>query len=106
LPAHWIASGVLSNLRAEIKGDAVEKCSRTLFYRILLNEQADENGRHKPGSNEIVIQFMASAFVGVVEWWIKNNMPRSPQYMAQHLWDIFEKQQLFSPEMAKSPLLS
>ncbi|WP_373324653.1 TetR-like C-terminal domain-containing protein [Reticulibacter mediterranei] len=62
--------------------------------------------RNQGGSNEIVIQFMASAFVGVVEWWIKNNMPHSPQYMAQHLQDIFEEQQLFSPEMAQAQRLS
>jgi hypothetical protein len=34
---------------------------------------------------------MVSAFVGVVEWWIKNNMPHAPQFMAQQVWNIFEK---------------
>ena len=80
--------------------------------RLLLITMQGMNERMKTGdinqeeNNEIVIQFMASAFVGVVEWWIKNNMPHSPQYMAQHLWDIFEKQQIFSPAMAKSQQLS
>ena len=67
-----------------------------------MSERMKTGDIHQGGSNEIVIHFMASAFVGVVEWWIKNNMPHSPQYMAQHLRDILEKQQLFSPEMAKS----
>jgi AcrR family transcriptional regulator len=72
-----------------------------LIFRRGMNERMKTGDIQQGGSNEIAIQFMASAFVGVVEWWIKNNMPHSPQYMAQHLWDIFEKQQLFSPEMAK-----
>ncbi|MFC4807971.1 TetR/AcrR family transcriptional regulator [Paenibacillus sp. GCM10023250] len=42
-------------------------------------------------NNVVVVQYMASAFVGVVEWWIKNNMPLSPQMMAQQLGDIYEK---------------
>jgi hypothetical protein len=77
-----------------------------LIFRRGMNERMKIGGTNQGGGNEIVIQFMASAFVGVVEWWIKNTMPHSPQYMAQHLWDIFEKQQLFSPEMAKSQRLS
>ncbi|WP_078382254.1 TetR/AcrR family transcriptional regulator [Sutcliffiella halmapala] len=44
---------------------------------------------HESGK-EVAIQYMASAFVGVVEWWIKNNMPYSPKVMAQQLWDILE----------------
>ena len=77
-----------------------------LITRHGMNERMKTGDINQGGSNEIVVQFMSSAFVGVVEWWIKNNMPHSPQYMAQHLWDIFEKQQLFSPEMAKSQRLS
>lgn len=51
-----------------------------------------KTGEINQGDNkEVVVQYMASAFVGVVEWWIKNNMPLSPQIMAQQLWDIFDK---------------
>jgi AcrR family transcriptional regulator len=64
-----------------------------------MSERLKAGDRNRGGSDEIAIQFMASAFVGVVEWWIKNNMPYSPQYMVQHLWDHLEKQRLFSPEM-------
>lgn len=49
-------------------------------------------GEINPEDNkEVVVQYMASAFVGVVEWWITNNMPVAPQMMAQQLGDIFEK---------------
>ena len=45
---------------------------------------------------EVIVQFMASAFVGVVEWWIKNNMPHSPQFMAEQLWTIFKSNRFLS----------
>jgi hypothetical protein len=54
-----------------------------------MNERMKMGGMNRGMSNEIVVQFMASAFVGVVEWWIKNNMPHAPQFMAQQLWNIF-----------------
>jgi AcrR family transcriptional regulator len=77
-----------------------------LIFMYVMNERMKTGDMSQEGSNEIVMQFMASAFVGVVEWWIKNNMPHSPQYMAQHVWGILEKSPLFSPEMAKSRRLS
>lgn len=49
-------------------------------------------GEIKQGENiEVAVQYMASAFVGVVEWWIKNNMPLPPEVMAQQLWGIFDR---------------
>ncbi|MFC4807803.1 TetR/AcrR family transcriptional regulator [Paenibacillus sp. GCM10023250] len=44
-------------------------------------------GESKP---EVAIQYMTSAFVGVVEWWINTNMPFTPKEMAKQLKDIFE----------------
>ncbi|WP_240420793.1 TetR/AcrR family transcriptional regulator [Paenibacillus periandrae] len=40
---------------------------------------------------ELVTQFNASAFVGIIEWWIQNKMPHSPQYMAEQMWDLFKR---------------
>lgn len=40
---------------------------------------------------ELITQFIASAFVGTVEWWILHKMPHSPQYMAEQLWKLFER---------------
>ncbi|MEK3724871.1 TetR/AcrR family transcriptional regulator [Paenibacillus sp. FSL H8-0034] len=45
--------------------------------------------------NELITQFMASAFVGTVEWWILNNMPRSPQFMAEQLWKLFQRNDIY-----------
>lgn len=40
---------------------------------------------------ELNAQFVASAFVGIMEWWIRGNMPHPPRYMAEQLWRMFEK---------------
>ncbi|MFJ8456079.1 TetR/AcrR family transcriptional regulator [Bacillus paramycoides] len=55
-----------------------------------MNERIKMGDINQGLNKEVVVQYMASAFVGVVEWWIKNNMPHSPQFMAQQLWSIFE----------------
>ncbi len=32
--------------------------------------------------DEFVSQFMAGALLGLITWWLENNMPHSPEYMA------------------------
>ncbi|MDN4593707.1 TetR/AcrR family transcriptional regulator [Polycladomyces subterraneus] len=34
---------------------------------------------------EILIHYAASAYLGVISWWLKNDMPYSPHDMAKHL---------------------
>jgi hypothetical protein len=55
-----------------------------------INEK-NMNGINRGLNKEVIAQFMASAFVGLVEWWIKNKMPLPPQVMAQHIWVLFER---------------
>jgi AcrR family transcriptional regulator len=45
---------------------------------------------HQEMDMELVTQFNASAFVGIMEWWILNKMPHPPQYMAEHIWKLFK----------------
>jgi hypothetical protein len=45
---------------------------------------------YEESNNVVAIQFMLSAYVGVVEWWIKNKMPLSPQDVAEQLWNMLE----------------
>ncbi|MFC4807730.1 TetR/AcrR family transcriptional regulator [Paenibacillus sp. GCM10023250] len=40
---------------------------------------------------ELHAEFVASAFVGIVEWWIGRAMPHSPEAMARQLRDLFAK---------------
>ena len=45
-----------------------------------------------PGMNkEVSVQFLASAAVGVLEWWITQSMPYSPTEMVDHLWVLAER---------------
>ncbi|MNC14925.1 hypothetical protein D3C75_627170 [compost metagenome] len=78
---------------------------RTEVFRERLLEFVSANVRDKLNSqkgetlidHELNAQFMASAFVGLVEYWIRNNMPHPPQYMAEQLWRLFERNEI-SPE--------
>ncbi|MCM3628317.1 TetR/AcrR family transcriptional regulator [Paenibacillus glycanilyticus] len=49
-------------------------------------ESTDENI-----DKELKAQFLASAFIGVVEWWIRRQMPHSIQFMADQVRNLFEK---------------
>ncbi|NQX61217.1 TetR/AcrR family transcriptional regulator [Paenibacillus qinlingensis] len=45
--------------------------------------------------NKIKAQFMASAFIGIVEWWIRHHMPQSTQFMADQVRNLFENNQVY-----------
>lgn len=45
--------------------------------------------------NELNAQFVASAFVGIVEWWIRHKMPHPPEFMAEQLWRLFERNDIY-----------
>ena len=42
-------------------------------------------------NKEVSAQFLASAAVGVLEWWITQSMPYSPTEMVEHLWALGER---------------
>ncbi|OOM73401.1 TetR/AcrR family transcriptional regulator [Clostridium sp. BL-8] len=84
-----------------------------LFYSLMLDKRVNSYFRNRLQSviiegikmymntneinseldKEVLVQFMASAFVGTVEWWIKNKMPQSPQVMAQYMLILFVRNQ-------------
>ncbi|WP_145407486.1 TetR/AcrR family transcriptional regulator [Paenibacillus xylanexedens] len=47
-------------------------------------------------NKELITQFMASAFVGIVEWWILNHMPLSADDVAQQLWGVLKRNQVIN----------
>lgn len=57
----------------------------------VIQEKLEPEGGNKGMDKELVTIFTASAFVGTVEWWISNQMPHSPQYMAEQVWGLFER---------------
>ncbi len=47
---------------------------------------------------DILIHYAASAYLGVISWWLKNNMPYTPRYMATQLTRLrFRHLQIQSP---------
>jgi AcrR family transcriptional regulator len=56
----------------------------------------DMEGSNQNYSKELVTQFMGSAFVGVVEWWIVNNMPQPTYEVADQLWGLLKRNQVIN----------
>ncbi|MGG3312280.1 TetR/AcrR family transcriptional regulator [Paenibacillus lautus] len=44
--------------------------------------------------SELNAQFIASAFIGIVEWWIRHQMPYSTEFMVDQVKKLFEKNQI------------
>lgn len=43
----------------------------------------------RPVPIEIVLQFIASAYVGIMEWWLENEQPYTPQEMADFIVSLY-----------------
>lgn len=41
-------------------------------------------------SKDIVVQFLSSAIVGVIEWWFTHTMPCSVEEITEQLWSLLE----------------
>lgn len=48
-------------------------------------------GKNLGQNEDIVVEFVVNAYVGIVEWWIKNNMPYSPREMAEKVGELIER---------------
>jgi AcrR family transcriptional regulator len=55
-----------------------------------LSAYFDASGIPPDMNKEVSAQFLASAAVGVLEWWITQSMPYSPAEMVEHLWALLE----------------
>ncbi len=67
--------------------------SRFMDYLIesFRNEWEREQGNDPRIDREIMLRFVATAYVGVVEWWIMSGMPHSPAHMAEQVGMLLEK---------------
>lgn len=54
----------------------------------------DMDGQNEGYDKEVVTQFMASAFVGVIEWWMLNDMPQPPEELSVQLWGLLKRNQV------------
>lgn len=71
---------------------------RNRFLEFFLQELRKTENNMPKGSNQgladgenVDIQFLGSAIVGVVEWWFKNGRPLPPTFMAQRLGTLLER---------------
>lgn len=70
-----------------------ERMQQTVAANI--KENLDIQDFNQEMDKELMVQFMTSAFVGTVEWWILNKMPLSPQIMAEQVWKLFERNHIY-----------
>lgn len=59
-----------------------------------IHEQINMSDINKGMNKDILVQFMASAIVGIIEWWIVNHMPVPAQQLANELWTLLERNQI------------
>ncbi len=66
---------------------------RSRLYGIIETMAVEAIGRNpenKAYSNPVTIQFLASGFIGVMEWWINQSMPCSVQEVTERLMFLLE----------------
>ncbi|WP_019910949.1 TetR/AcrR family transcriptional regulator [Paenibacillus sp. HW567] len=88
---HSFYASMLSNKGIPVFRDRMLELITT-HIKIHINMDGDNQNYSK----EFITQFMASAFVGVIEWWILNNMPQSPEDVAEQLWGLLKRNQVIN----------
>lgn len=58
------------------------------ILRQTLSEKFMQNIKRK--DNEITLQFLGSAIVGVIIWWIEHSRPCAIDELSNELWDLLE----------------
>ena len=68
---------------------------RRQFHEFLIEEFKDEvdttKGKNQGLNEDVILQFIVTSYVGLVEWWITNGMPYSPQVMAEQVGILLER---------------
>ncbi|SFE75601.1 transcriptional regulator, TetR family [Paenibacillus algorifonticola] len=64
-----------------------------------LGENIHMGDMNKDRNKEVLMQFLVSAAVGVLEWWITRSMPYPAKEMAEELWSLLERNQMVPPDM-------
>ncbi len=57
----------------------------------ILREHIDESSIKLNSNKEVTAQFLASAVVGVLEWWITHSMPYSTTDVVAQMWALLER---------------
>lgn len=84
-----------SSMLSNQKTTTFRKCLQRVITT-MLQKQIDTGDINRDMDLELTIQFTASAFVGMVEWWILNRMPQPPSYMAKQMWRLLDRHRIYS----------
>lgn len=90
-------SAMFSNQRASLFRDRLLH-----FISASLMDKMEGPDNEHVIDNELNAQFMASAFIGIVEWWIRHQMPHSRDFMADQVRKLFKKNQIYPNIMKRS----
>ncbi|MEC0240100.1 TetR/AcrR family transcriptional regulator [Paenibacillus dokdonensis] len=61
------------------------------FMEGFKGEIDQESGKNSDLIEDVMLQYAGTAYVGVIEWWIRNGMPYSPQVMAKQVGTLLER---------------
>lgn len=50
-----------------------------------------ESGKNLELYDDVMLQYVGMAYVGIIEWWIKNEMPYPPEVMAKQVGALLER---------------
>lgn len=68
---------------------------RNQFTEFLIEEFRDEvdttEGKNQGLHEDVILQFIVTSYVGMVEWWFKNEMPYSTHVMAEQVGVLLER---------------
>ncbi|RSK46946.1 TetR/AcrR family transcriptional regulator [Bacillus canaveralius] len=68
---------------------------RNQFVEFLIEEFKDEvdvtEGKNHGLNEDVILQFIVTSYVGIVEWWITNGMPYPPHVMAEQVGILLER---------------
>jgi AcrR family transcriptional regulator len=68
---------------------------RSQFNEFLIEEFKNEvdvtKGKNHGLNEDVILQFIVTSYVGIVEWWFKNGMPYPPRVMAEQVGILLER---------------
>ncbi|CAG7610319.1 hypothetical protein PAESOLCIP111_01222 [Paenibacillus solanacearum] len=68
---------------------------RSRFKEFLIEEFKDEvditKGKNQGLNEDVIIQFIVTSYVGIVEWWFTNGMPLPPHVMSEQVGMLLER---------------
>ncbi|QBD75989.1 TetR/AcrR family transcriptional regulator [Ktedonosporobacter rubrisoli] len=62
-----------------------------------INEYIDMYSNDLNVSKELLAQFLTSAIIGVLEWWVMHSMPLPAQDVVEQLWSLQQRLQVVLP---------